>query len=78
MASVAFYECGACGSNNLPEMDRRPLALCPECLAKLCWATGADPAERFRKLAALARKQGLLEESSFWDASLNALTAAKL
>ena len=49
------YECNMCDSNNREESDRRPLEVCPECVAKICWATAADPAERFRKLAAFCR-----------------------
>jgi predicted Zn-dependent protease/phosphatidylglycerophosphate synthase len=44
------YECGMCGSNHREESDRRPLWFCPECQAKVCWATGADPATRYRQL----------------------------
>ena len=35
-------------------VDRRPLRLCSRSLAKLSWATGLDPAEHCRLLAAFA------------------------
>jgi archaemetzincin len=78
MEHCTAYECGMCGSNNLGEADRRPLASCPECMAKVCWATGADPAERYRRLAEFCEKQGLKDEAEFYTKSLKALDAAGL
>jgi len=69
------YECDMCGSNSLPESDRRPLALCPECMAKVCWATHTDPVERYRKLASFAEKQGLKPEAASYRQLLEALGA---
>ncbi len=43
MLHCSAYECNMCGSNSMDESDRRPLALCPECLAKVCWATNTKP-----------------------------------
>jgi archaemetzincin len=57
------YECNMCGSNSLPESDRRPIADCPECMAKICWATGADPCERYEKLAKFCGDHGLKDEA---------------
>jgi archaemetzincin len=68
-----FYECNLCGSNNLPEADRRPLEPCPVCLAKLCYATGADPAKRFQKLIEFHEAHGLKAEQEFCEQSLAAL-----
>lgn len=65
-----YFECCMNGSNNLPEADRQPLAVCPQCLAKLCYATGADPKERFRKLIDFAAKHKLEEERALWERSL--------
>ena len=67
------YECNMCGCNNRQEGDRRPIALCPECLAKVCWATGADPVRRFQRLSAFCDKQGLVAERAFYEKSLRAL-----
>ncbi len=69
------YHCNMCGSNNLDESDRNPIEVCPECLAKICWATQADPAERFRKLAAFCKEQGLKPEQEFYEKSLARLAA---
>jgi hypothetical protein len=57
------YECNMCGSNSLPESDGRPIADCPECMAKICWATGADPCERYEKLAKFCGDHGLRDEA---------------
>jgi archaemetzincin len=69
------YECNMCGCNHRAESDRRPLALCPHCLAKLCYATGADPEKRFEKLIAFYRANGLRTEREFCEKSLTALRA---
>ncbi len=67
------YECNMCGCNNREESDRRPLALCPQCTAKVCWATGSDPYERFVALAEFCREHDLPTEAEFYDESLKAI-----
>jgi archaemetzincin len=69
------YECAMCGSNSLAEMDRRPLWLCPECLAKLCYATGADPVKRYQRLAAFCKAHGLRREQEFFEKSVEVLAS---
>jgi len=69
------YECCMCGTNSLTESDRRPLAFCAECVAKICWSTGSDPAKRFRELAGFCSKHGLEDEADFYERSLKALSA---
>jgi archaemetzincin len=69
------YECNMCGSNSQRETDRRLVEVCPECVAKICWATGCDPAARFRKLAEFCREQKLETEQKFYEKSLEAVTA---
>jgi archaemetzincin len=60
------YECCMCGSNHREESDRRPLWFCAECMPKVCWATGADPASRLLELADLCRKVGLEDEEGYY------------
>lgn len=69
------YECNMCGSNHMAEADRHPLYLCCECMAKVCWATGADPVEHCKKLAAFCEKQGLQREAEPYRQFLGALGA---
>jgi archaemetzincin len=73
LAHCTAYECNMCGSNSRGESDRRPVEFCPECLAKLCWATGADPRKRFAKLNEFCREQGLDHQREFYERSLEAL-----
>jgi archaemetzincin len=73
IAHCTAWECNLCGSNGLFESDRMPLALCPECVAKACWAADADPVERYRKLAAFCRKHELKEQAEFYEKSIEAL-----
>jgi archaemetzincin len=66
-------ECDMNGSNNMPESDRHPLEVCPNCLAKLCFATGAAPIARFEKLSAFCKANGLEKEREFYEKSLKKL-----
>jgi len=72
MNHCTLYECNMCGCNNLGESDRRPLEVCPHCLAKLCYATGADPARRFKDLIQFHKARGLKAEQEFCEKSLTA------
>jgi archaemetzincin len=77
MFSIAHcirYECNMQGSNSLAEGDKCPLWLCPECLAKLCYATGADPIKRYQRLAAFCKAQGLTREQEFFEKSVEVLS----
>jgi archaemetzincin len=67
------YECVMNGMNSLSEADRRPLDACPECMAKLCWAAGADPRERYARLAAFFAENGMPYEQRFFEDSSRAL-----
>jgi archaemetzincin len=73
MQHCTYYECNMCGSNHRAEADRRPLALCPICLAKLCHATGADPEKRFEDLIAFCKRAGLKAEQAFYEKELAAI-----
>jgi archaemetzincin len=73
MMHCTLFECNMCGSNHRAESDRRPLALCPHCLAKLCYATGADPERRFEELIGFCKRNGLKPEQEFYQKSLAAL-----
>jgi archaemetzincin len=68
------YRCAMCGSNSREEGDRRPLECCPECMGKICWATGTDPVGRYRRLADFCKEQGLAKEAAFYEKSLTALS----
>ena len=72
-----LYECNMNGCNHLTESDRHPLSLCPHCLAKICYATGADPVVRFQKLILLYKAHRLKAEQAFCEKSLAALRRKK-
>lgn len=67
------YECNLCGSNNREESDAKPLEVCPECVAKICWATGCDPVKRFEDLAEFCCEQRLVAEAEFYERSIEAV-----
>ena len=61
------YECVMSGTNHLNETDRRPLDVCPECMAKICWATNTSPRERYLRLARFCADHGLDRERRFFE-----------
>ena len=73
MPHCTAYQCGMNGSNSLSETDRHPLAFCPECEAKIWLIGGMDRRQRYRELAAFARRHGLADAEKLWTASADAL-----
>jgi archaemetzincin len=73
MRHCTLYECNMNGSNHLAESDAKPLWLCPECFAKVIFATGQSPKENLRQLAAFARKHGMKTEAEFYEKSATKL-----
>lgn len=73
MEHCTAYECNMCGANDEHEGDRFPLALCPECLPKLCWSTGSEPLVRFCRLLLFCQRNKLLPEADLYARSLSSL-----
>ncbi len=63
MLHCTKYECLMSGTNHLGETDRRPLDVCPECMAKIAWAMNYEPTERYQNLAKFWHEQGFAERS---------------
>ncbi len=61
--------CNLNGQNSMLEMDRKPLWLCPDCVAKVCWASQADPVRRFERLRDFCARNGLTREEKFYRKS---------
>ena len=60
------YICVMSGANHLGETDAHPIDACPECMAKICWLSDAQPKQRYLNLAEFCKKYGLkAEEESF-------------
>jgi archaemetzincin len=76
MHHCTAYRCNMAGVNSLPESDGEPSWLCPECLAKLSWATGTAPEEHLRRMHAFAKSVGMDEEVKHYAKSLAALGVA--
>jgi archaemetzincin len=53
------YRCVMNAAGSLIDLDSHPLDTCPECMAKICWATGNDPRRRFERLADFFARQGM-------------------
>lgn len=77
LTHCVYFECAMNGANHRTEMDTQPLWLCPQCQAKLCYATGGDVRKQLTELVAFAERNGLKEEEEFWRGSLTAIEAAK-
>jgi archaemetzincin len=73
MYHCTAYECNMCGSNHREESDSRPIALGPECLAKVCWAARIDPVKRFCGLYSFCVRNELKPQAAFYAKSIKAL-----
>jgi len=67
------FKCNMCGSMSQQESDRHPLALCPQCVAKICWGCAADPKQRYRKLLEISNSFGLKRQATRYQQLLEAL-----
>jgi archaemetzincin len=67
------YECNMCGSNSLAESDRRPLYPCPECEAKIGYATHSDTLARMKKLKTFCQQHDLQIESNYYSRAIELL-----
>jgi archaemetzincin len=59
LAHCITWHCLMNGSNSVPELDSRPLELCPACLAKACGDRALDPVERAARVAGVLEQAGL-------------------
>lgn len=66
MAHCTKYECVMSGTNHLVETDRRPLDVCPECMAKISWGMNYEPQIRYERLAEFFKQNNLKNESEFF------------
>src|SRR5215204_1334147 len=73
MAHCTKFECLMSGTNHLGETDRRPLDVCPECMAKIAWAFAYEPSERYRNLAEFWKRQGWTDEEKSFIAKAEAV-----
>ena len=77
MLHCTKYECLMSGTNHLAETDRRPLDVCPECMAKIAWGLKYDPVQRYKKLAAFWGNNGRPAEQKRTLAMAAAVESAK-
>ena len=69
------WNCVMSGSNDLGETDYHPIDACPECMAKVCWFSHVAPAERYKRLAAFCRANGLHKEADDFEKKFAAVRA---
>ncbi len=67
------YHCVMNGANHLDEADATPFHLCPIDLAKLHFAIGFDPIDRYQTLAQFFSDLGLQDEADWINHRLNSL-----
>ena len=70
MAHCIKYRCNMQGSNSLEESDAQPLYLCPQCHAKILFASGCQPKDRFEKLIKFCEKYELEESKEYFEKAL--------
>ncbi len=70
MQHCTLFQCNMQGSNHLKESDKQPLGLCPQCHAKLLFATGCSPAKRFKDLAKFCHDNGMKKEAKYFELAL--------
>jgi archaemetzincin len=73
MLHCTAYECCMCGSNSRVESDTKPLAFCPECMAKLCWMTKTDPLTRFKSLIEFCEKYNFKSDLKLYKKQIKLL-----
>ncbi len=71
------YRCNMQGSNHQEEADSQPLAMCPECHAKILYATGCHPETRFEQLAEFCDNHDMIEEAAYFRKALKAIQKKK-
>lgn len=77
MKHCVLYNCNMCGSNSIEESDEGNLWLCPECMAKICWANKYNPVERYQKLANFCRNNNFTKEEKFFLQSYKIICGIK-
>ena len=78
MRHCTAYECAMAGSNSLRESDKTPLFFCPECMAKLCWASKVPPLRKYQEMQRFFETAGLKEEAAFCGKAISALDKLKI
>jgi archaemetzincin len=73
MNHCTAYECVMCGSNSLAESDRRPMYPCPECEAKISYATNSNTVERLEKLQPFCEEHQLSDEAEYYSKAIKLL-----
>ncbi|MEQ1763607.1 MAG: archaemetzincin [Pyrinomonadaceae bacterium] len=67
MRHCTKFECVMSGSNHIGETDRRPIDACSECMAKIACMNKEKPLDRYKRLAAFARKYRLTAETADFE-----------
>lgn len=68
------YVCVMSGANHLGETDAHPIDACPECMAKICWLSDANPKQRYLNLAEFCKKYGLKTEAELFRKKATAVS----
>ncbi len=73
MKHCTKYQCLLNGSASIREYDTKPLALCPDCLAKLSLATGRTAELHLEDMLGLCRAKGFSNEAKHYQQALRIL-----
>ena len=61
------HACNMNGVETVDQIDRHPLELCPDCMAKICWVGGTHPKVRYERLERACRKLNMQTESELYQ-----------
>jgi archaemetzincin len=67
LAHCTAQQCNMNGANSLEEADHAPLALCPDCLAKVCWLTATPLQQWLQDVYSFLRTQKLNGNQEFLE-----------
>ena len=71
------FECLMNSSNNLYELDEKPLWFCPECSQKVAYTRELELADYFEDLASHAKAMGFNDAHKYWTESAEIIKGMK-
>jgi archaemetzincin len=61
------HACNMNGVETVDQIDRHPLEVCPECMAKICWIGGTHPKVRYERLTTVCERLNLQTEGCLYQ-----------
>jgi predicted Zn-dependent protease len=68
------HACLMNGVETIDQIDRHPIGLCPDCMAKFCWIAQIQPKTCYEHLIAICQKLNMSNEAGLYQKCLELLT----